>query len=216
MPPAFRRPNANSTRPPHRQTAFHLCERCRRPWSSPQDARPHRQSRRTIDPPPFHRNRRFTAALYASLVEHLERTGHLRSRPFDAAACPDATLADISDEQNKMVSRHGRVVNGNTRSTKTHRLPGAGPSQSARRRSTDSRRHPAFWQTTPTFPAHFRGQVHALPRHGSRKPIPSYQIYKGTVFELVDQAVDFVMSKIYRAVGTRARHRHRSTTNCPH
>lgn len=42
--------------------------------------------------------------------------------------------------------------------------------------------------------------------HGTevRKPIPSYQIYKGTVFELVDQAVDFVMSKITRAVGTRA------------
>ena len=42
--------------------------------------------------------------------------------------------------------------------------------------------------------------------HGTevRKPIPSYQIYKGTVFELVDQAVDFAMSKIARRVGTRA------------
>ncbi|MFH1146896.1 MAG: hypothetical protein V1736_04230, partial [Pseudomonadota bacterium] len=33
--------------------------------------------------------------------------------------------------------------------------------------------------------------------------IPSYQVYKGTVFDLVDQAVDFVMSKINRFVGTR-------------
>lgn len=42
--------------------------------------------------------------------------------------------------------------------------------------------------------------------HGTevRKPIPSYQVYKGTVFELVDQAVDFVLSKINLAVGTRA------------
>jgi predicted HTH transcriptional regulator len=42
--------------------------------------------------------------------------------------------------------------------------------------------------------------------HGTevQKPIPSYQIYKGTVFELVDQAVDFVMGKLARAVGTRA------------
>ena len=42
--------------------------------------------------------------------------------------------------------------------------------------------------------------------HGTRvaKPIPSYQIYKGTVFELVDQAVDFVLSKIALSVGTRA------------
>lgn len=41
--------------------------------------------------------------------------------------------------------------------------------------------------------------------HGTRvaKPIPSYQVYKGTVFDLVDQAVDFVLSKINLAVGTR-------------
>ena len=41
--------------------------------------------------------------------------------------------------------------------------------------------------------------------HGTEvaKPIPSYQVYKGTVFELVDQAVDFVLSKINRSIGTR-------------
>jgi predicted HTH transcriptional regulator len=38
-----------------------------------------------------------------------------------------------------------------------------------------------------------------------RKPIASYQVFQGSVFDLVDQAVDFVMSKIARAVGTRAR-----------
>jgi len=42
-----------------------------------------------------------TAALYASLVEHLERSGLLRTRPFDASACSLATLADISDEKVK-------------------------------------------------------------------------------------------------------------------
>ena len=49
-------------------------------------------------------------------------------------------------------------------------------------------------------------EVKCMHFHGTEvlKPIPSYQIYKGTVFELVDQAVDFVMSKINRAVGTRA------------
>ena len=34
--------------------------------------------------------------------------------------------------------------------------------------------------------AHFHGTEVA-------KPIPSYQVYKGTAFELVDQAVDFVL-----------------------
>jgi len=48
-------------------------------------------------------------------------------------------------------------------------------------------------------------EVKCLHFHGTevRKPIPSYQIYKGTVFELVDQAVDFVLSKINRSIGTR-------------
>jgi predicted HTH transcriptional regulator len=43
--------------------------------------------------------------------------------------------------------------------------------------------------------------------HGTRveKPIPFYQVYKGNLFELVDQAVDFVLSKIDLAVGTRAK-----------
>jgi predicted HTH transcriptional regulator len=35
------------------------------------------------------------------------------------------------------------------------------------------------------------------------KPIPSYQVYKGDVFQLVDQAVDFVLSTIDLRVGTR-------------
>jgi predicted HTH transcriptional regulator len=41
--------------------------------------------------------------------------------------------------------------------------------------------------------------------HGTEisKPIPFYQVYKGTAFDLVDQAVDFVLSKINLAVGTR-------------
>ena len=41
--------------------------------------------------------------------------------------------------------------------------------------------------------------------HGTevRKPIPFYQVYKGTAFDLVDQAVDFVLSKINLAVGMR-------------
>ena len=42
--------------------------------------------------------------------------------------------------------------------------------------------------------------------HGTQvaRPIPSYQVYKGTVFQLVDQAVDFVLSKISLTVGERA------------
>lgn len=35
------------------------------------------------------------------------------------------------------------------------------------------------------------------------KIFPLYQVYKGTVFEITDQALNFVLSKIDLAVGTR-------------
>jgi len=54
-----------------------------------------------------------------------------------------------------------------------------------------------FLPTSEVKCAHFHGAEVA-------KPIPSYHTYKGTVFELVDQAVDFVMSKLDARVGTRA------------
>lgn len=45
-------------------------------------------------------------------------------------------------------------------------------------------------------------KVKCLHSHGTevRKPIPSYQLFKGTVFDQVDQAVDFVLSKVNRRV----------------
>ena len=51
-----------------------------------------------------------TAALYASLVEHLECTGHLRTPPIDAAACPDATLADISEDTNLLKRGEAGII----------------------------------------------------------------------------------------------------------
>ena len=53
-----------------------------------------------------------------------------------------------------------------------------------------------FLITSEVKCAHFHGTEVA-------KPIPSYQVYKGTVFAMVDSAVDFVLSKINLSVGTR-------------
>lgn len=48
-------------------------------------------------------------------------------------------------------------------------------------------------------------EVRCIHFHGNivEKPIPSYKVFKGDVFELVDQAVDFVLSKLDYSVGTR-------------
>lgn len=145
-----------------------------------------------------------TASLYASLVEHLERTGILRTKPFDASACPDATFADLAEHKVHWFLGRARqerqfalAVNTRPKEALTHLgLLDAG--------------HPthAAILLFGSNPQRFllSSEVKCLHFHGTevRKPIPSYQIYKGTVFDLVDQAVDFVMSKVTRAVGTRA------------
>ena len=146
-----------------------------------------------------------TAALYASLVEHLQRTGKLRTRPFDAAACPDATLADISPEKVKWFL-------GMARSERQYPLgEGTPPAEALAHLNLLDAGQPSYAAVLlfGSQPQRFllSSEVKCLHFHGTevRKPIPSYQVYQGTVFELVDQAVDFVMSKITRSVGTRAK-----------
>ncbi|MFH0882828.1 MAG: ATP-binding protein, partial [bacterium] len=125
-------------------------------------------------------------------------------RPFDAAACPRATLDDISPEKladflELAQRRRGYALRPDTPMPKalTHLnlLDGERPSHAAIL---------LFGKEPQRFL--ITSEVKCLHFHGAevRKPIPSYQIYRGDVFALVDQAVDFVMSKINRAVGTRA------------
>ena len=48
-------------------------------------------------------------------------------------------------------------------------------------------------------------EVKCLHFHGTivEKPIPAYQVYHGTLWKMIDSAVDFVLGKIDRTVGTR-------------
>jgi predicted HTH transcriptional regulator len=145
-----------------------------------------------------------TAALYASLVEHLERTGQLRTRPFDASACPDAAMTDLSPDK-------VRWFLGMARRERQYPLPEDTPVEEALAHlnllDAGQPSHAAVL-LFGAQPQRFllTSEVKCLHYHGTevRKPIPSYQVYRGTVFELVDQAIDFVMSKITRSVGTRA------------
>lgn len=145
-----------------------------------------------------------TASVYASLVDHLAVLGALRTRPFDASACPDATLADISEEKvadflGRAQRSRGYALGPDTPTDKAlahlNMLDGGQPTHASI--LLFGRQPQRFLITSEVKCLHFHGTEVG-------KPIPSYHIYKGTVFELVDQAVDFVMSKIARAVGTRA------------
>jgi ATP-dependent DNA helicase RecG len=153
--------------------------------------------------------RRFTTvaelipSVYASLVDYLAVKELLRVGPFDAAVCPDAGMDDLSAD------RIRRFV-GIARRARGFPLPeDTAPVHVLQHLNLLNKGRPThaaillFGYTPQRFLissemkcAHFHGTE-------ARKPIPSYQVYKGTAFDLVDQAVDFVLSKISLAVGTR-------------
>lgn len=144
-----------------------------------------------------------TASLYASLVDHLERIGALRTRPFDASAATDANLGDVAEEKLRRFLARARderrfAVAGDATALDAlqhlNLLDHGRPSNAAI--LLFGRAPQRFLPSSEVKCMHFHGTK-------VQKPIPSYQIYKGTLFELVDQAVDFALSKLARRVGTR-------------
>ncbi|HUM78334.1 MAG TPA: DUF4062 domain-containing protein, partial [Methanoculleus sp.] len=143
------------------------------------------------------------AGLYAALVEYLVEKQLIRSGPFDAAPCARATPGDLDPERMAWFIRTARA---------TRRFPLAPDASSAELLEhlnlldNGQLTHAAlllfgkqpqrFLISSEIKCAHFHGTEVA-------KPIPSYQVYKGTVFDLVDAAVDFVLGKIALSVGTR-------------
>jgi len=152
----------------------------------------------------FHSISELKALVYASLVDVLAHNGTLSILPFDASACVGATVDDISNEKLAEFLDRARRGRGYILGTDTpvfkalahlNVLDGDQPSNAAVL---------LFGKKPQRFL--ISSEVKCLHFHGAevRKPIPSYQVYKGTVFELVDQALDFVLSKITSSVGTRA------------
>lgn len=146
------------------------------------------------------------AELYGSLIDHLQRTGVIRTLPFDAAACERATTADLDaqkldtflrtaqSERNYVLGpgtpvgealTHLNLLDGTTVSHAAVLLFGIAPQR---------------------FPALMSSEVKCMHYPGlvGTKPMLDYKIFKGTVFELVDQAVHFVMGKLAHSTGTRA------------
>jgi len=142
------------------------------------------------------------AQVYAALVQYMEDTGVLQTVPFDAAVCQGASFKDIDETtvgnfletaraerkfplarntQPKPLFTHLNLLNGSKLSHAAVLL---------------------FCRNPQKFRSLITAEVKCLYFHGVevRKPIPSYQVYKGTLFEQVDEAVDFVLSKLDRSV----------------
>ncbi|OGV64607.1 MAG: hypothetical protein A3K19_29720 [Lentisphaerae bacterium RIFOXYB12_FULL_65_16] len=145
-----------------------------------------------------------TAEVYASLVEYLDNRGALRVPPFDTSACHGASLQDISRQRVDWFLETARRERGfplksntETKSLLSHLnlLDGAKPTNAAM----------LLFGTAPQR-FHRTAETKCVRCHGTeyRRPFASQQIYTGDLFEQVDQARDFVLGKIDRAVGTRA------------
>ena len=143
------------------------------------------------------------SGVYAALVKYLISRELIHTGPFDATACDRATLEDLDEEKIVQFVKLARRSRGfplteeaEPRELLSHLslLHNGSPTNAAV--LLFGKQPQRFLIASEVKCAHFHGIEVA-------KPIPSYQVYKGTVFDLVDQAVDFVMSKINLWVGTR-------------
>jgi predicted HTH transcriptional regulator len=143
--------------------------------------------------------------VYASLVDCLENRGLLRSTPFDASVCEGATLRDIDSAQVadfvETAEAKGRLALRGSRSPKAilqnfNLLRDGKPTNAAILLFGENPRR--FFNNAQVHCFHFLGTE-------KRKPIASQQPYEGRLLEVIDQAVEFVLGKLDRSVGTRAK-----------
>jgi len=145
-----------------------------------------------------------TEVLYLSLVDYLEGCGIIQARHIEDRPCPDATLSDMDAHAAENFVRLARLERQFPLPIKTpvadvlahlHLLYGNHPTNAAIL---------LFGRDPQRFlPA---AEVRCMHFHGTeiQRPVPFYRIFKGTLFEQVDMAMDFVVSKLNRSVGTRA------------
>ncbi|MGD1152747.1 MAG: ATP-binding protein [Syntrophales bacterium] len=146
-----------------------------------------------------------TSEVYASLVDYLDGLGALRVPPFDTSACDGASLHHLSRKRIEWfleTAARERAfplkLNTATQAMLTHLnlLEQGKPTNAA----------VLLFGTNPQQ-FHRTAETKCIHCHGTeyRRPFASQQIYTGDVFEQADQARDFVLAKINRAVGIRAK-----------
>jgi predicted HTH transcriptional regulator len=136
-------------------------------------------------------------------VAFLQHAGLITYQPFDASLHPSATIDELEEEKIQTFVRTARAKRGfplregaaiDQVLTHLNMLQGHQVSNSAL--LVFGKKPQQFFPTAIVKCAHFHGlQV--------QKPIPDHKVFNGDVFEQVDQAVDFVLSKINVSVGTR-------------
>ena len=143
-------------------------------------------------------------AVYNSLIDYLVQKEVIRRVPFDAAAHSVATYDDIDPDRvrtfvNKAKEKRNfplsfadgmeKIFSSIHVLTDDGRLTNSALLLFAK----DPQR---FFRTSEVRCAQFYGTI-------VEKPIRNYQVFTGSLFEMIDKAVGFVMSRIDARVGTR-------------
>jgi ATP-dependent DNA helicase RecG len=138
--------------------------------------------------------------LHRSLIQYLRDEGVITTKEFDAQTYEGASLADMVPEKirrflelAKAERSYALSLDSSIETVLAHLdlLADGRPTKGALLLFGDRPKR------------HVSGaDINCLHFHGTEvvKPIPSQQVYQGTVFEMVDAAVDFVMSKLTRRV----------------
>lgn len=143
-------------------------------------------------------------AVYSALVRFLIEKNYIRKTSFDDAICHGATLEDIDSSKIAHFVMLAKAYRGfpipmsaGVESILTHlSLLSQGGALTNAAVLLFGKRPQDFFPSATVKCAHFYGPTIC-------KPIPSHHIFSGSVFEVIDKAVDFVMSRIDNYVGTR-------------
>jgi predicted HTH transcriptional regulator len=141
--------------------------------------------------------------VYASLIRYLEENEIIRLFPFDATFNQTATLKDIDGKKVKdFVSKARKKRSFPFDDSADYKTVLSHLDLISNKKITNAAillfgKKPQRFMITSS--------VKCCQFYGNRveKPIPSYHIYDGDVFELIDQAVSFVMSRINAKVSDR-------------
>jgi len=145
-------------------------------------------------------------AVYAALIRFLEVKEYLRLLPWDATYSQLATIDDIDSKKIASfvsLARQKRGFKMQFTGENTLDILMSLDLASNDGRLTNSalllfaKKPQRFFPVSRVKCALFYG-------FDVQKPVPFYQVYEGDFFELVDQAVGFVMNHIDAAVGTRS------------
>ena len=143
-------------------------------------------------------------AVYSALVRYLQDREYIHSKPFDATPVYEATLEDIDEDA--VLSflyaarrRRGFALSEGASVVDVLRHLGL----MNRERLLNSAAILLFGKKPQQF--FVPSEVKCVQFYGNEvaRPAPSYQIFKGNVFQLATQATSFVMSRIDNWVGVR-------------